>query len=230
MSTILVFKRNFVGLFGQCSQQQQIESRRTLTDIFERPKNQFMRKIFFLFFILSLNCFSQKIEKLDFTISEIDSLCKKENCLSIHDLGGEIKAEKIIRRNAEKEIKIIGSGYGGIKPHSYFTDSLNYEKLNLKEKRKYNVGKYCKFIRADYSSVINYEDGTYQKVEFKFYYNQNELFYVKYKESSFENKIEKVKYYNLFVSELEKMSVENQYLREWIIDKNEEIIKKCITE
>ena len=134
-----------------------------------------MRKIFFIIIILSLNCFSQKIEKLDFSISEIDSLCKKESCLTIRDLGGQIKAEKTIK-NDEKEIKIVGSGYGGIKTHSYFTDYLNYEKLTLDQKWKYDENKYCKFIRADYRSVINYENGTYEKVEAEFYYNRNELF------------------------------------------------------
>ena len=76
-----------------------------------------MTKILFAIFIISLNCFSQKIGKLDFTISKIDSLCKKESCLIIHDLGGEIKAEKIIRKNDEKEVKIIGIGYGELKTH-----------------------------------------------------------------------------------------------------------------
>jgi hypothetical protein len=188
-----------------------------------------MQKLFFLFFLISFNCFSQKIEKLDFSISEIDSLCKKESCLIIHDLGGGIKAEKTIKKNAEKEIKVIGNGYGGIKTHSYFTDSLNYKKLSLKEKRKYDESKYCKFIRADYHRIINYEDGTYEKVEAEFYYNRNELFYIKYKVINYENNINNVKYYNLFIFNIEKELNENQDLKKWIIDENEEIIKKCIT-
>lgn len=180
--------------------------------------------------MFTLNSFSQKIEKLDFSISEIDSLCEKGSCLIIHDLGGGIEAEKTIKKDTGKEIKIIGSGYCGIKPHSYFTEPLNYDKLTPKEKRKYEESKYCKFIRADYKSDINYEDGTYTKVETKFYYNRNELFYIKYKELNFDNKIENVKYYNLFAFELDKDLIENQYLKNWIINKNEEIIKKCISE
>ena len=189
-----------------------------------------MRKLFFLIFLISFNCFSQKICNLDFSIFEIDSLCKKESCLIIRDLGGKIESEKIKNRNAEKEIKIVGKGNHGIQTHSYFTDSLNYKKLTQTEKRFYNENKHCKFIRADYHSVINYEDGTYDKVNAEFYYDRNELFYINYKEVNFENKVENVKYYNLFVSELEKELIANQDLRKWIIGKNEEIIKKCITE
>ena len=107
---------------------------------------------------------------------------------------------------------------------------MYYKKLSLNEKKKYDERKYCKFLRADYQRIINYEDGTYEKVNAEFYYNQNELFYIKYKVLNFENNVENVKYHNLFVSELEKELIENQDLRKWIIDKNEEIIKKCITE
>jgi hypothetical protein len=189
-----------------------------------------MRKLFFLFFLISFNCFSQKISKLDFTISEIDSLCKKESCIIIHDFGGEIKAEKLIKKNTETEIKIIGSGYGGIKPHSYQAVALNYEKLTPEEKRRNDKVKYCQLIRADYNSVINYEDGTYHKVKAEFYYSQNELFYIKYKELDFDNKIENTTYYDFFLTELEKELNENQYLKKWIKDTNEEIVKKCIIE
>jgi hypothetical protein len=189
-----------------------------------------MRKLFFLIFLTSFNCFSQKNCNLDFSISEIDSLCKKESCLIIQDLGGKIEVEKIKNRDTEKEIRVIGKGYGGIQTHSYFSDFLNYKKLTQTEKRNYNESKHCKFIRADYRSTINYEDGTYEKVNAEFYYNRNELFYIKYKELNFENNIENVRYYNLFVFELEKELKENQDLRKWIVGKNEEIIKKCITE
>ena len=41
--------------------------------------------------------------------------------------------------------------------------------MTLDQKRKYEENKYCKFIRADYRSVINYENGTYEKVEAEFY-------------------------------------------------------------
>jgi hypothetical protein len=189
-----------------------------------------MRKLFFLFFLISFNCFSQKICKLDFSISEIDGLCKKESCLIIFDLGGKIESEKIKNRNAEKEIKIIGKGYDRIQPHSYFTDSLNYKKLTQTEKRNYDDSKHCKFIRADSQSTINYEDGTYEKINAEFYYNRNEFFYIKYKVLNFENKIENIRYFNLFIYELEKELNENQDLKKWITDKNEEIIKKCISE
>jgi hypothetical protein len=40
--------------------------------------------------------------------------------------------------------------------------------------------------------------------EAEFYYNRNELFYIKYKAINFVNKIEEMKYYNLFIFELEK--------------------------
>ena len=64
--------------------------------------------------------------------------------------------------------------------------------------------------------------------EAEFYYNRNELFYIKYKAINFVNKIEEMKYYNLFIFELEKELNENQDLKKWIIDENEKIIKECI--
>ncbi len=186
-----------------------------------------MRKIFFLIFIISFNCFSQKIGKLDFSISEIDNLCKEESCLIIQDLGNIIKAEKITKRNTEKEIKTIGSGYTVIKTHFYSSDYLNYEKLTLNEKKRYDERKYCKLIRADYQEIINYEDGSNMKVNAEFYYNRDELFYIMYKVLDFDNNIENAKYYNLFVFEIEKELNENQDLKKWIINQNEAIVKIC---
>ena len=188
-----------------------------------------MRKIFFVIFIISIKSFSQKHEKLDLTISEIDDLCKKESCLNFHS-GGHIKSELLIKENTGEEVKINGNGYSRIKTHAYSTDSLKIKTLTLEEKKRYDESKNCKFIRADYQSKVVFENGNYDIVIAEFYYNKNELFYVKYQEINFLDKIEYIKNYNLFTFEFDRKLNEEQNLKKWIIDKNQEIIKKCITE
>lgn len=185
-----------------------------------------MNKTTILLFFISLHVASQKKLNLDYSISEIDSLSKKESCLIIHDFGGSIKAEKRITSNNKKETKIIvGNGYAGIKVHSYFTDSIGYASLSRNEKKYYDIKKTCKYIRADYNAIINYEDGTFNKRSTYFYYDKNELFYIEYKESNLDNnKFEKT-HYSLFVFEFDDKLKDNQNLKNWILKKNKEIVK-----
>lgn len=189
-------------------------------------KTRTINKITIILFLISLHVASQKKLNLDYSISEIDSLSKKESCLIIHDLGGIIKAEKRIASNNIKETKIIvGDGYGGIKVHSYFTDSLGYASLSRNEKKYYDNKKTCKFIRADYNAIINFEDGTFNKMSTYFYYDKNELFYIEYNESDFDdNKLVKT-HYSLFVFEFDDKLKDNQNLKNWILEKNKEIVK-----
>ena len=188
-----------------------------------------MRKIFFLIFLISTNSFSQKCEKLDFSISEIDNLCRKESCLIIHDLGGKIESE-ILTKSDGKEVKISGNGYEGIKTHSYSADSLKIKTLTVEEKKKYDESENCKFIRADYQSKVTFENGNYVSINAEFYYNRNELFYVKYQEINILDKTEYIKSYNLFTFEFDNKLNAEQNLKKWIIDQNQEIIKKCINQ
>jgi hypothetical protein len=185
-----------------------------------------MNKITILLFFISLHVASQKKLNLDYSISEIDSLSKKESCLIIHDLGGSIKAEKRIASNNIKETKIIvGNGYGGIKTHAYFTDSIGYASLSRNEKKYYDNKKTCKFIRADYNAIINFEDGTFYKESTYFYYDKNELFYIEYNESDFDdNKLVKT-HYSLFVFEFDDKLKNREDLKNWILEKDKEIVK-----
>ena len=189
-------------------------------------KTRTINKITILLFFISLHVASQKKLNLDYSISEIDSLSKKESCLIIHDLGGSIKAEKRTTSNTKKETKIIvGDGHEGIKMHSYFTDSIGYASLSRNEKKYYDIKKTCKYIRADYNSIIKYEDGTFNKRSTYFYYDKDELFYIEYNESNFDdNKLVKT-HYSLFVFEFDEKLKDDQNLKNWILEKNKEIVK-----
>jgi hypothetical protein len=187
-----------------------------------------MNKILLLLFLETVNSFSQKIGKLEFSITEIDSLSKLESCLVYSDLGSGINAEI-----NDKSGKLIttGSGYEGIDPHFYFTDSLHYKTLNLKGKRFYDNRKTCKLIRADCKSKVVFDNGTFDEVNAKFYYNKNELFFVKYQSQQIVGKKdENVFVENFFYVDVEKKLLKNDNLKKWIISKNEEIIKHCITD
>ena len=187
-----------------------------------------MNKLVLLISLMTLNVFSQKIEKLEFSISEIDSLSKNESCLIIHDLGGKIEAQKVTK-NLEKEIQTSGIEYFSIKPHSYLTEILKTENLSQKELRNYNQDQNCKLLRADYDSKIDFEDGTFNKINVKFYYNKNQLFYVKYQEQNKNDKVNETEInHNFFLVDIDKEFIENEDLKKWILNQNKEIVKKCV--
>jgi hypothetical protein len=187
-----------------------------------------MNKLALLLFLIALNIFSQKNENLEFSISEIDSISKNESCLIIYDFGGKIEAQKATK-NLGKDIQISGIGYFSIKPHSYLTEILKTENLSKKELRNYNEDQNCKLIRADYDSEINFEDGTFNKITMKFYYNKNQLFYVKYQEQTKYDKVnENEIYHNFFFVDFDKEFSKNEDLKKWILNQNTEIVKKCV--
>lgn len=187
-----------------------------------------MNKLVLLISLMTLNVFSQKNEKLEFSISEIDSLSKNESCLIIHDLGGKIEAQKVTK-NLEKEIQTSGIGYFSIKPHSYLTEILKTENLSQKELRNYNQDQNCKLLRADYDSKIDFEDGTFNKINVKFYYNKNQLFYVKYHEQNKNDKFNETEInHNFFLVDIDKEFIENEDLKKWILNQNKEMVKKCV--
>ena len=147
----------------------------------------------------------------------------EENCWSIKDFGGKIHSEK---EYSKESIKTLGIGYGSWKTHAYFTERIKYESLTREEKKKYNDRETCKLIRTDYNQLIKYDDGSSSKIIVKFYYNANEVFFVTYQENSVKkNKFENSIYHNFFIINIETEFSENKQLKDWLIDKNSEIIK-----
>jgi hypothetical protein len=164
-----------------------------------------MNKIFFLC-LTSAVCFSQEMEKPKFSITQIDSLSKNESCFKIFDYGNKIHVERIV---SESKSKIIGEGYGGWKISAHFNDSINYKKLSREEIRKYDDKNTCLIIRADYSSLVNYDDGTIEKEAIYFYFNQDVIFYVKYLKDNFSMSFP----YSTIESELAKNDTLKTYLQ-----------------
>ncbi|HEU4789597.1 MAG TPA: hypothetical protein VFS71_07940, partial [Flavobacterium sp.] len=106
---------------------------------------------------------------------------------------------------------------------------LKTENLSKKELKNYNEDQNCKLLRADYDSKIDFEDGTFNKISVKFYYNKNQLFYVKYQEQTKYDKVnENETYHNFFFADIDKEFNENEDLKKWILNQNAEIVKKCV--
>lgn len=168
----------------------------------------------FLLCLTSVVCFSQEMEKPNFSITQIDSLSKNESCFKIFDYRNKIHVEKIV---SESKSKIIGEGYGGWKINAHFNDSLNYKKLSIEEKKKYDDKNTCLIIRADYSSLVNYNDGIIEKEVIYFYFNQDDIFYVKYLKDNFSVSFP----YSKIESELAK----NDTLKAYLQTKADEIKK-----
>ncbi|PKB15192.1 hypothetical protein [Flavobacterium sp. 5] len=182
-----------------------------------------MFKLSILFCFISFLSFSQKAVKLEFSISEIDSLSKQESCFQIFDYGGRIQAKK---EYANDKTETVGDGYSGWKINAHFIDSLNYNRLSQKEQKHYNDEKTCRLIRADYSSSIAFEDGSSEKEKLLFYFSNNELFYIKYQTNSLDkNKIQRSNDLNFFFSEIENKLSDNESLKQYLIDKKSEIMK-----
>jgi len=122
----------------------------------------------------------------------------------------------------------IGSGHYSITPHFYSTDTLHYSKLSAKEKRIYDESRYCKLQRADYKSIIDYQDQTSSKVNVQLYYDRDILFYVKYEEDSTNGTIDTIIFHHFFYADINSELAKNPDLKHWIADLNQEIIRKCL--
>lgn len=164
--------------------------------------------------LTSAVCFCQETEKPKFSIIQIDSLSKNESCFKIFDYGNKIHVEKVF---SESKSKIIGEGYGGWEINAHFNDSINYKKMSREEKKKYDDKNTCLIIRADYVSNVNYDDGTTEKEEIYFYFNQDKIFHLKYKMNSL--------YLDFPIADIENQLQENKPLKEHIINKSKEIQK-----
>lgn len=172
-----------------------------------------LKRILLLLFI-PIFCLGQKIEKIEFSVSDIDSLSKKETCFKISDFGYKIQVEKTF---SDTNVRIIGEGYGGWKINAHFIDSLNYNNLSKEQKKRYNDKNTCIIIRADYLSSVSYEDKSIEMESIFFYFKRDEVFYVKYKKNSYS--------LNFYFNDMEKELADNQSLKEYLINKMNEVRK-----
>ncbi len=184
-----------------------------------------MRKLSVLFCFISFLSFGQKMGALDFSITQIDSLSKRESCFPIFDYGGKIQS-KIEIEDENKKTVTLGSGQESWKIQAYFVDSLSYSKLSRNEKKFYDDKNTCKLIRADYTRSLTYEDGSSEKREAYFYFNADALFYIKYQTEVIDkNKIANTTYLNFFFSDIESTLADTKPLQQFFIDKKNEILK-----
>lgn len=182
-----------------------------------------MFKFSILFCFISFSTFSQKTDRLEFSVSQIDSLSMQESCFKIFDFGGRIQSEK---EYLNEKTKTVGSGYGGWKIQAFFNDSLYYNSLSKKEKRVYDDEKTCRLIRADYSSFLEFDDGSSEKEKVLFYFSNNEVFYIKYESDSISKNAHKEStYHNFFFSDIESELASNKALKEELVKKKNEIVK-----
>ena len=181
-----------------------------------------MYKLGILFFFTSFFSFAQKIERLEFSISEIDSLCNQKSCFEIFDYGGKLESKK---EYLNDKTETQGNGYESWEVNASLIDSAYY-RLNSKEQRHYNNEKNCKLIRADYSSYIDYKDGSSEKLKIYFYFNNNELFYITYKNDSLDrDKVERSEVFYFFISNIDQELSDNKHLKKYLLDKKDYILK-----
>jgi hypothetical protein len=173
-----------------------------------------MSKLLFSCFLIPLFCLCQKTERLEFSISDIDSLSNKETCFKISDYASQIHVEKTF---SDSDTKVVGNGYDNWNINAYFIDSLNYKGLSREDKKKYNDKNTCLIIRADYVRNITYDDQTVEKESIFFYFNHNTIFYIKYKKDNYN--------INFYFSDINKMLLDNRDLKEYLMDKSNEIQK-----
>lgn len=163
------------------------------------------------------------MEKLEFSVSEIDSLSKLVSCFKISDYGDKIQS---VREYSNEKTKTIGSGYEGRKIQVFFNDSLHYNSLNRIEKRKYDDKKTCRLIRADYSSSVSFENGSSEREKVFLYFSNDTIFYIKYERNSLsKDKINETVCHNFFFSDIHTELADNKSLEKDLVNKKNEIIK-----
>lgn len=170
-----------------------------------------MTKIVLLYLITSF-CFGQKIKKPEFSTIQIDSMSKNESCFKIFDYRNKIHQEKIISNGKSK---ILGDGFGTWKINAHFIDSLYFNSLNRQQKRKYDDRNTCLIIRGDYLSFIKYDDRSTETEAIYFYFNSDKIFYVKYQKDNY--------FLEFPFIDIDKILLENKYLKEYLTNKADEI-------
>jgi hypothetical protein len=190
-------------------------------------KNLFLVIVYFTTII----CVSQNL-KIDsnkqFTINQIDSICKKNGRYIISEGKITSTLETKFKKN---KIKII-NGSGGFSYNlfeNHFNEE-NYNALSNIEKRKYDFDKYSNLIKGEYHQAIHYENDYSENIYGEFYYFETLLFYAKIKIIRTENNKKDIsETFNFTNSELnnsEKIETLSLLdLKSWVTEKNNEIIK-----
>ena len=190
-------------------------------------------KIILFILLITFSTFSQNCKKLEFTIAEIDSLSRSESYLKNFDWGGRVESEKKTNNTNKENYIVKGTGYIAIEPYYYFLDFEYYNKLSTKQKRFYNDSKCYKLLKVNYEEKIVYEDGTYDYLKVYFYYDNEELFFIKIEEKIKDLNIEEKKIYmEEYISNLNNKTI-NEFnfcnnINNWIKEQNKDIIEKCI--
>lgn len=190
-------------------------------------KNLFLILVYFTTSI----CISQNTQSdsdKQFTINEIDSICKKNGRYIISE--GKTQATLEIKAKKQKTKILNGSGGFSYSLYQHHFNEEKYNSLSKIEQRKYNFDLYTNLIKGQYHQAIHYENAYSDNIYGEFYYYKTSLFYVKIKIIRTENnKVDISETFNYSVTELEnsKEIKSSSFIdiKKWVNEQNNEILK-----
>ncbi|MFK7004569.1 hypothetical protein BWK63_09025 [Flavobacterium covae] len=180
---------------------------------------------FLLILFITKFCYSQSENEL---IKKIDSIAEIKGKYGISE-GSINSTIEIVPSKKNKKSKIF-NGQGGHSTTTYinYLDEEYYKTLSNEQKRKY-IRKF-ELIKGKYHQAISYENSYNENIWSEFYYQNNQLFYIKIKTIRNEaNKKDEIEYFEYSIEKLQDAkSIKNKFLfdvQSWIKEKNQEILK-----
>ena len=178
-----------------------------------------MKKHLYIFFLLVLNTVFSQNKNL--SIQQIDSISEVNGNYGTSDGIIEVK---------NKKKKVIGKGGFSISTYLNYSDDVYFNSLSIPKKKEYNREKKAELIKSTYNQSILYNNKSFQNVTSEFYYQNEELIFVKLTVTQ-QNKDQKEENQQFSLSKIEiseSKPIKNTLLfdvQSWVRIKNLEIFE-----